>query len=262
MQPMAGTPPARDEAADTDGWTESRPASQDTACPDLEQGPHTARPRSPASARPGLSTALTTDSWFGLAGDMRLCRPRGTSPEFGPHLFRRVRRVVASTVHTDHLAGRTRSQQTPLRRSGRRRAVRRGGERSVPAGASRSGGQARHAGGERTGQASRRRTTHPRPRTTSTTNTRHARRHPHRVTAPALPHLHDLHHLPARPPLTAFPVLLLPLLILILDNLLLAAAPPPAQTATCLGCPQIYLAGRGRGVQREAVDPPSSKAQV
>jgi hypothetical protein len=43
----------------------------------------------------------------------------------------------------------------------------------------------------------------------------------------------------------------------------LAAAPPEAPPASRLGWPvQVYLAGRGRGVQREAVDPPSSKAQA
>jgi hypothetical protein len=47
-----------------------------------------------------------------------------------------------------------------------------------------------------------------------------------------------------------------------LDHLLLP--PPHLRPLTYtpgLAC-QIYLAGRGRGVQREAVDPPSSKAQA
>jgi hypothetical protein len=39
----------------------------------------------------------------------------------------------------------------------------------------------------------------------------------------------------------------------------LAAAPPEAPPASRLGWPvQVYLAGRGRGVRREAADPPSS----
>lgn len=43
----------------------------------------------------------------------------------------------------------------------------------------------------------------------------------------------------------------------------LAAAPPPAPPLSTPGLPcQIYLAGRGRAVQREAVDGPSSKAQA
>ena len=42
----------------------------------------------------------------------------------------------------------------------------------------------------------------------------------------------------------------------------LAAAPPPALPPHAWAALQIYLAGRGRGVQREAVDPPSSKAQA
>ena len=43
----------------------------------------------------------------------------------------------------------------------------------------------------------------------------------------------------------------------------LAAAPPPAFHPSRLGCPaRCLFAGRGRGVQREAVDPPSSKAQA
>src|SRR5512133_2757351 len=37
MQPMAGTPPARDEAADTDAWTGPRLVA-DTTCPDRDQG--------------------------------------------------------------------------------------------------------------------------------------------------------------------------------------------------------------------------------
>jgi hypothetical protein len=42
--------------------------------------------------------------------------------------------------------------------------------------------------------------------------------------------------------------------------LTLAAAPPPALRSSRLGCPaRCLFAGRGRGVQREAVDPPSSK---
>jgi hypothetical protein len=83
---------------------------------------------------------------------------------------------------------------------------------------------------------------------------------PDRVTRFPLPHPHDFDHLPHdRPPdcLLFFYLLL----ILLLDHLLLAAAPPPA-LPLLPGLPQIYLAGRGRGVQREAVDPPSSKAQA
>jgi hypothetical protein len=113
MQPKPGTPPARDGPVDIDDRTATRPASPDTTRPDRDQGPQTARPR--ASARPGPLTALTTDSWFDLAGDMRLRRPRGTSPESGPHLFRRARRVAAPTVHTDHLADRRRSRRPPPR---------------------------------------------------------------------------------------------------------------------------------------------------
>jgi hypothetical protein len=41
-----------------------------------------------------------------------------------------------------------------------------------------------------------------------------------------------------------------------------AAAPPPAQPHHAGAALPVYLAGRGRGVQREAVDPPSSKAQA
>jgi len=51
-------------------------------------------------------------------------------------------------------------------------------------------------------------------------------------------------------------------LILMLQHLPLAAAPPPALPLLAWAACQIYLAGRGRGVQREAVDPPSSKAQA
>jgi hypothetical protein len=40
-----------------------------------------------------------------------------------------------------------------------------------------------------------------------------------------------------------------------------AAAPPQALPASRLGWPiQVYLAGRGRGVRREAADPPSSRS--
>ena len=242
MQPMAGTQPARDEAGDIDDWTATRPTSQDTACPDRDQGPQTARPR--ASARPGLSTALTTDCWFDLAGDMRLRRPRGTSTESGPHLFRRAGRVAAPTVHTDHLAqdrGRSRRPGRRPRHRARRRAMRRGGGPSVPAGASRSGGQARHAGGEVD------RTSVETANTTSETAHNEHHEHdndtlddiPNRVTAPALPHRHDLHHLPARPTPDCLPRPTPPLLIPMLDNLLLAAAPPPALPLPAWAAPRF-----------------------
>jgi hypothetical protein len=41
-----------------------------------------------------------------------------------------------------------------------------------------------------------------------------------------------------------------------------AAAPPPANLHHAWAALPGFLAGRGRGVQREAVDPPSSKAQA
>ena len=40
-----------------------------------------------------------------------------------------------------------------------------------------------------------------------------------------------------------------------------AAVPPPALPLPAWAVLPVFLAGRGRGVQREAVDPPSSKAQ-
>src|SRR3954471_15350213 len=43
----------------------------------------------------------------------------------------------------------------------------------------------------------------------------------------------------------------------------LPPAPPPANSSITPGLPcPVFLAGRGRGVRREAVDPPSSKAQA
>ena len=94
------------------------------------------------------------------------------------------------------------------------------------------------------------------------TRRRHARPHPDprdRSCTTSLPHRHDLHHLPAR--LT--PDCLLVLLLPCSSHARQPAAcrrPASGPPATCLGCPQIYLAGRGRGVQREALDPPSSNA--
>lgn len=41
-----------------------------------------------------------------------------------------------------------------------------------------------------------------------------------------------------------------------------AAAPPPAFTDLSWAALPVFLAGRGRGVHREAVDPSSSKAQA
>ena len=79
---------------------------------------------------------------------------------------------------------------------------------------------------------------------------------------PSLPALPVLSRLVRAYSLTAFPSPTpTPLLILMLDHLPLAAAPPPAPLLPGLPC-HIYFVGRGRGVQREAVDPPSSKAQA
>lgn len=47
-----------------------------------------------------------------------------------------------------------------------------------------------------------------------------------------------------------------------LDLLLLAAAPPPGHPHHAWAALPFLSAGRGRGVQREAVDPPSSKVQA
>ena len=118
--------------------------------------------------------------------------------------------------------------------------MRRGGERSLPASASRSGGQ---------GQARRRRVDRTSVETANTTSeTAHNEHHEHdndtlddipsRVTAPALPHRHDLHHLPARLTLTASPSYS-SLAHLMLDNLLLAAAPPPALPLPAWAAPRF-----------------------
>ena len=67
---------------------------------------------------------------------------------------------------------------------------------------------------------------------------------------------------PSRPWLP-FLVLYFLILMLVLVPITLAAAPPPAyHLPAWAGLPGVCLAGRGRGVQREAVDPPSSKAQA
>jgi hypothetical protein len=83
---------------------------------------------------------------------------------------------------------------------------------------------------------------------------------PDRVTRFPLPHPHDFHHLPHDrvPDCLLFFYFLV---ILMLDHLLLAAAPPPALPLIAWAAPDLS-AGRGRGVHREAVDPPSSKAQA
>ena len=67
---------------------------------------------------------------------------------------------------------------------------------------------------------------------------------------------------PSRPWLPSL-VLYFLILMLVLVPITLAAAPPPAyHLHAWASLPGVCLAGRGRGVQREAVDPPSSKAQA
>ena len=246
MQPMAGTRPAREEAADTDAWTGLAPRPRTRRARTETSGPQTARPRSPASARPGLSTAaddgLLGSIWL---GDMRLCRPRGPqAPNLAPP-SPRAARVAAPTVHTDHLAqDRSRSRRRPPpgatalagAPAARRRAVGARRARADPAGRP---GTRRRADRTSVETAS----TTPRPRTTSTTNTT-TTRSTTSPTASPLPRYLTFTTSTAFPrdrPLTAFPV----------SYSSLAhphARPPPAcrrpasgPPATCLGCPARFI---------------------
>jgi hypothetical protein len=112
------------------------------------------------------------------------------------------------------------------------------------------------SGRRTTGEASRRRARSEVART-RTPPTR--RRHPHRQRLPARPASRYLTFTtsPPSPPLTPdCLVLLYFLLLLTLDPLPLAAAPPPALPPHAWAALQIYLAGRGRGVQRVSGGPP------
>ena len=123
---------------------------------------------------------------------------------------------------------------SPARHAARRRAL--GARRREPIRRARPGTPA----AKWTGQASTRRTTHPRPRTTSTTNTHDTLDDiPSRVTAPALPHLHHLHDLPARPTPDCLPLSYYSLAHPHPRQLLLAAAPPPAQPLHAWAAPRF-----------------------
>ena len=210
MQPMAGTRPAREEAADTDDWTGPHPAS-DTTCPDRDHGPQTARPRSPASARPGLATGLTVECFGDRVGDMRLYRPRGTSaPNLAP--TRPTWPPSPRRPSTDRRpAARSRRAATPRPAAPRRRAGARRGAAAV-------GGRGRSAGRPGTRRRADRTSDETAsnaltsPRTTSTTNTTTTRSTTSPTARPLSRYLTFPSSLasPRDRPLTALPVLLLP----------------------------------------------------
>src|SRR5215207_6238167 len=88
MQPLAGTRPAREEAADTDRSTGSHPSSGLTL-QDRDHRLGVACPRSPAIDRPRITTWLRVTCFGVRVGYMCLYRPRGTSAESGPSVFDR-----------------------------------------------------------------------------------------------------------------------------------------------------------------------------
>ena len=95
----------------------------------------------------------------------------------------------------------------------------------------------------------------------SRTSPRLPRRSPSRTPRPLL--LPPPRPRPRLPPWLPSLVLSVLILMLVLVPITLAAAPPPAyHLHAWASLPGVCLAGRGRGVQREAVDPPSSKAQA
>ena len=184
---------------------------------------------------------------------------RATRAESGPPCFRRARSpltpsaVVAPAQRASRAGARDarparRSRRGPRRRAPPARAAGRPGhrdERTVPE-SDRTASNALEVDAPRAPPTRRRHLDDsPRPRSAS-----------RYLTSPSS------HRLPARPPPDCPSRLLLPAHP--------HARPPPACRRPASGppaslpglpCP-IYLAGRGRGVQREAVDPPSSKAQA
>ena len=253
MQPMAGTRPAREEAADTDAGPARRSPPDTTARTEPPTAGRTLRdrPRPPAAAadeRDG-EVLRTTGRWHSP-----LPTKEGRRREPGP---RRVRPLARDRPRASPRRVR-RAPRPPGARGARthrrRRGARRGRQRADP-----------RLPAERDWSDDDDQRT-PTSRTTSPTNTDHtlethspAPRRPASATSPSPPSPPFL--APATSALLSLPLLLLhPHARPSLPACRRPASGPPASR---LGCPaRCYLAGRGRGVQREAVDPPSSKAQA